>query len=267
MTRKTSTITIRDVAHKAGVSVATVSRYINKNAPVPSEVAEMLDKVMSELKYVPHAAARHVVRRNLAEHTFEFLSPVPEVYPQLTPNLLGDVIYPYINAINLLQQVIDEIKLRHQKDIVIKQITQLSPVSVSLDGAGGAIRSIEDIVVPWRRKHYESMAALEEQEKQAEIESKKAEILEKRANAAKDRAEAQKLLAEANTQRQETEKTRLTNEKLKLELQHEKINLALEILHSIAPDLSQTAKFEHLLRLMKVIDIVGTSDFEFKLVE
>jgi len=65
MTRRPSPIsfTIRDVAKKAGVSVATVSRYINRNTPVSPKVARRLDKVMAELKYVPHAAARHLASR------------------------------------------------------------------------------------------------------------------------------------------------------------------------------------------------------------
>jgi DNA-binding LacI/PurR family transcriptional regulator len=63
MTRRSSSVTIRDVAKQAGVSVATVSRYINRNVPVSAEVADRLDKVMAELKYMPHAAARHLASR------------------------------------------------------------------------------------------------------------------------------------------------------------------------------------------------------------
>lgn len=63
MTKKSSSVTIRDVARQAGVSVATVSRYINRNAPVSHEAAERLDNVMAELNYLPHAAARHLATR------------------------------------------------------------------------------------------------------------------------------------------------------------------------------------------------------------
>src|SRR5215211_5943204 len=63
MTRRSSSVTIRDVARQADVSVATVSRYINQNAPVSPEVADRLDRVLTELKYVPHAAARHLASR------------------------------------------------------------------------------------------------------------------------------------------------------------------------------------------------------------
>lgn len=63
MTQKFSSVTIRDVARQAGVSVATVSRYINQNAPVSPEVAERLDSVMAVLNYMPYAAARHLATR------------------------------------------------------------------------------------------------------------------------------------------------------------------------------------------------------------
>jgi DNA-binding LacI/PurR family transcriptional regulator len=63
MTRRQSSVTIREVAKQAGVSVATVSRYINHNAPVSEEVAERLNHVMSELRYTPDAAARRLASR------------------------------------------------------------------------------------------------------------------------------------------------------------------------------------------------------------
>jgi LacI family transcriptional regulator len=63
MTKKSHSVTIRQVAQKAGVSVATVSRYINRNAPISKDVSERLKVVMAELRYVPHAAARHLASR------------------------------------------------------------------------------------------------------------------------------------------------------------------------------------------------------------
>ena len=58
MTSKSHSVTIRQVAQKADVSVATVSRYINQNAPISKDAAERMKLVMEELHYVPHAAAR-----------------------------------------------------------------------------------------------------------------------------------------------------------------------------------------------------------------
>ena len=43
-------ITIQDVAKKAEVSVATVSRVLNGNYPVKAETKEKVQKVIKELK-------------------------------------------------------------------------------------------------------------------------------------------------------------------------------------------------------------------------
>ncbi len=63
MTRRSDSVTIRDVAKHAGVSVATISRFTNQNAPVSVEVAERIQQVMLDLNYKPHAAARHLATR------------------------------------------------------------------------------------------------------------------------------------------------------------------------------------------------------------
>ena len=87
MTRRSSSVTIRDVARQAGVSVATVSRYINRNAPVSAEVAERLDHVMSSLRYVPHAAARNLASRKT------------RVIGLLLNNLHNDFFVPLLNGV------------------------------------------------------------------------------------------------------------------------------------------------------------------------
>ena len=60
MTKKSSTLTIRDVAKNAGVSVATISRYMNHSGQVSQEVGERISQVMLELNYSPHAVARQL---------------------------------------------------------------------------------------------------------------------------------------------------------------------------------------------------------------
>ncbi len=87
MRKRSSSVTIRDVAKKAGVSVATVSRYINRNAPVSVEVSERLEQVMNEMKYVPHAAARHLASRKT------------RVIGLLLNNLHNDFFVPLLNGV------------------------------------------------------------------------------------------------------------------------------------------------------------------------
>ena len=88
MTRRSSSVTIREVAKQAGVSIATVSRYINQTATVSPEVATRLDEVMTDLKYVPHSAAR-----NLATQKTNAIGLM------LTYNIYGDFFAPMLRGI------------------------------------------------------------------------------------------------------------------------------------------------------------------------
>ncbi len=55
--------TIRDVASRAGVSVATVSRVLNEKALVREETIKRVLEAASELQYVPHGGARSLSMR------------------------------------------------------------------------------------------------------------------------------------------------------------------------------------------------------------
>jgi len=51
-------VTIKDIAEKSGVSIATVSYVINKNRRVSPELAEKVEKTIQELGYFPDDIAR-----------------------------------------------------------------------------------------------------------------------------------------------------------------------------------------------------------------
>jgi len=55
--------TIADVAYRAGVSIATVSRVLNGTAPVGTDTAERVRSAIAALDYFPHAAARTLASR------------------------------------------------------------------------------------------------------------------------------------------------------------------------------------------------------------
>jgi LacI family transcriptional regulator len=52
---------IKEVALKAGVSVATVSRVINGTGPVAAETRRRIEEAIDKLRYVPHGAARSLI--------------------------------------------------------------------------------------------------------------------------------------------------------------------------------------------------------------
>jgi len=58
------TITIKDIARKAGVSHATVSRALNNNPCIPEKTAVLIREIAAELGYLPSAAARGLKTRH-----------------------------------------------------------------------------------------------------------------------------------------------------------------------------------------------------------
>jgi LacI family transcriptional regulator, galactose operon repressor len=58
------TITIADVARRAGVSISTVSRVVNDSAPVDEPTAVRVREAVAMLGYVPQAAARNLAKRS-----------------------------------------------------------------------------------------------------------------------------------------------------------------------------------------------------------
>ncbi|QXM05780.1 LacI family DNA-binding transcriptional regulator [Crassaminicella indica] len=56
-------ITIKDVAKKAGVSISTVSRVINGSKPVSNEIRQKVLKVIEETGYMPNPVARSLVMK------------------------------------------------------------------------------------------------------------------------------------------------------------------------------------------------------------
>ena len=59
-------ITIVDVAKKANVSVATVSRVMNGNYPVKAETKKRVLEVVNELNYIPNMQARELTQQKSA---------------------------------------------------------------------------------------------------------------------------------------------------------------------------------------------------------
>jgi hypothetical protein len=180
----------------------------------------------------------------------------------LTPDYLADTVTPFLRGIAELQAIIDEINGKERSIVRIKRLAQWSPINVNLQGGAEALEAIQDAVVPWRIKHKKEIANLQEQEKRAEIEVRKAEILEKKSLAAKSKAEAKKLAAEAARQREEAEALKLENEKQRLELHRAKIQLALDILSMVAPNLTESDKIAYVVKLLPPIDVLGSSELE-----
>ncbi|WEV67449.1 LacI family DNA-binding transcriptional regulator [Bifidobacterium sp. ESL0769] len=60
----TTKVTIRDVAHLAGVSYGTVSRYLNGNVHVSNRAAKQIAEAIEILHYTPNNAARSLAKHH-----------------------------------------------------------------------------------------------------------------------------------------------------------------------------------------------------------
>ena len=203
-----------------------------------------------------------VLNNSAEEHSLEKI--IFTLDGELTSKMLLEVLSPFLVAVNNLQKIISDLKGIPEREIVIKQITQFSPVSVSLEGASDAIEVIKNTIVPWRREHVQKMSWLSEQEKMVEIERTRAEVLEIRAKAQREKAEKEKLEAESKAQLVQVEKSLLEVKKEKLVIQQSKIQLALNVVQELAPNLSETEKIRYLAEFLQVLNNLTDSPVELK---
>lgn len=78
------TVTMRDVAHEAGVSIATVSRYYNASGPVRETTRARIERIAERLRYAPNIAARSLNTRTT--DTIGVL--LPDLYGEFFSELL-----------------------------------------------------------------------------------------------------------------------------------------------------------------------------------
>ena len=79
--------TIKDVARRARVSIASVSRALNSSASVTPEVRSRVLRAAHKLRYVPHAAARSLINRRT--HTVGLL--LPDIHGEYFSELIRGV--------------------------------------------------------------------------------------------------------------------------------------------------------------------------------
>lgn len=82
-------VTIRDIARESGVSVATVSRYINKVSYTSPETEKKIQKVLDEFNYTPNAMARGLATQK--SNTIAFVTP--DITNPFFPELVKSIEY------------------------------------------------------------------------------------------------------------------------------------------------------------------------------
>jgi hypothetical protein len=185
----------------------------------------------------------------------------------LTPEFLTADLTPYLDALRDMQSVVNEIKGYGRSDVVITLIRQRSPVEVNLKGAGEAVDSLKEDIIPWRRKNAKKIADLKAKELEVEIEIKKAEADHVVAKAEKEQAETEKVSVESEKVRWEIEQKKVETDKLRFELKMEKFQLALDMVSKMDPELSYEEKITRAHQMLKSVETLGMSELEFRKVE
>jgi DNA-binding LacI/PurR family transcriptional regulator len=106
-----SKVTMKDVAEKAGVSIATVSFVLNQKSQmaIPAETRERVARTVRELGYIRNAAGRHLASGK--SHTLAFVLPtadhlrVDAFIPQILSSL-NEVCHQ--NGFNLLVHAVED---------------------------------------------------------------------------------------------------------------------------------------------------------------
>ena len=80
-------VTIKDVARRANVSVATVSRVLNDKGPVLGVTRSRIQKTIEKLGYAPHGTARSLITRRT--NTIGVL--LPDIYGEFFSELIRGI--------------------------------------------------------------------------------------------------------------------------------------------------------------------------------
>jgi len=119
MQKKERTPTIKDVAKRAGVSVATVSAVINRNRFVSSELVEKVFKAIQELGYHPNRIARGLKKRQ----SFNVVYIIPDITNPIFASVtrgIQDVMEKSCYDVSIYNTDFSDKKLFHQLTNVLE---------------------------------------------------------------------------------------------------------------------------------------------------
>jgi len=181
---------------------------------------------------------------------------------KLSPDILINLVAPFIKAIADLQSTINNFRERYYPKVTIRLISQNSPITIGLNGAGEAINSLKEDVIPWRKENAKVIAEIQTRNLEADIKRKEAETLEIRARSQKDKAECEKIKAEAAKMRAEAEQIRIENDKKKFELDKAKFDLAFEIVAKFHPDLEESQRITQVMKLLPSLNTFAMTEID-----
>ena len=181
----------------------------------------------------------------------------------LTPDVLVEQVGPYLKAWNNLAAVIAEIQEEEHKPIRIYQISQNSPLSLDLGGAGEVYETVSKDISSKKREHRDRMMELEETKALIETQQQEIDLLKSRQETRQHREltplEKDKLSQEIEALRLQNEHLKLDLEKRQIEIANMRIDLAQNILSRFEGDLDNAKRAELIERIMESTLIILSS--------
>ena len=120
-----------------------------------------------------------------------------------------------------------------------------------MKGVSEATKTIQELVIPWRREHAKKIAKLERLEKLAKIKALNADISVKEASLEQESFEKENL---------DLERRRLENDKLRLEVEESRINLALKIIDRLNLKIPDEQRIMYVMKLLEPLGILTSSN-------
>jgi len=232
------------------------------------------------------------VRRQKKER-IKFILSEENQSKSLTPTYLERVILPYLKSIENIQKIMNELdknsrgiikgdiftleddKVKKNVDSEIDNtlfihfrglsdkkinftkiisISQNSPITIELEGVDKVLNTLGDLILPSRKKLYEQ--------------ERKVKILEQKQKIKEDKERLLHLEQKRKyNQEIELEKSYLELEEKKLELNEKKMNLILNFIKKTAPNLTETERIMHVMKLLPEFNTIISSPLELEILE
>ena len=150
-----SRATIFDVAERAGVSIKTVSRVVNREPNVRESTKERVQLAIADLSYQPDQAARNLARHRT--HLIGLVYDDPDAYDMISGGYILDLQQGALKACaeSQTQLLIHPCNFR-EKDVAVRlraliEQTRLSGIILAapLSNMPNIVRAIEDTGTPF----------------------------------------------------------------------------------------------------------------------
>lgn len=185
----------------------------------------------------------------------------------LHPEHLAGVIDPYLSTLAELQYTVDQVSGNAPSQVRVLAVTHSLPAVASMKGVMQAVQLLDEIVIPRKRALSQAMSQLRVKEKEAALAKAEIDLLRARASAAHDAVEREQLLAQVPSHVIEVERWTWGIKQLQRELERARIQMALELLLRINPELSNADRVSYAIRLLPLLEHVLTSPLHASVAE